>query len=183
MRLNAKQLRKRRPKGEELKGVRRTPIYIVLDDVMDTYNVGAIFRLADAVAVREVILCGKTEYPPNSRIHKAAVGTEEWVPWQYTEDAVAALAELRKENTGLKVVVVEQDARATPVSDMILEVSDLNPVAVVVGHETEGVKRKVLETADVIAEIPMYGINKSLNVVVATAIAVYKILEKGSYGN
>src|SRR3989344_5284040 len=112
MKLNAKQLRVTRPTEDELARIERKPIYLVLDNVLDTYNIGSIFRLADAVAAREVILCGGSETPPSSRIHKAAVGTETWVPWRYAPTAVKALAELKIKNEKLKIVVLEQDERA-----------------------------------------------------------------------
>src|SRR3990167_5113861 len=82
-RLDAKQLRVSEPTEADLKKIVRRPLYIVCDNVLDTYNIGSIFRLADAVAAREVYLCGGSETPPNSRIAKAAVGCEKWVAWRY----------------------------------------------------------------------------------------------------
>ncbi len=180
MKLDAKQLRVSRPSEEELVTIQRNPIYIVLDNVLDTYNIGSIFRLADAVAAKELILCGGTETPPSSRIHKAAVGTEEWVPWQYAADAATAISKLKILNPKLKIIAVEQDKRAVSLSNLDIRISDLQPVAVVVGHETEGVSRQALEMADVIVEIGMWGVNKSLNVHVSAAIVVYEILR--AYG-
>lgn len=177
MKLNAKQLRVTRPTEEELAKIQRKPIYLVLDNVLDTYNIGSIFRLADAVAAMEVILCGGTERPPSSRIHKAAVGTEEWVPWQYFANAQTAISNLKTLNSKLKIVAIEQDKRSVGISNLDIRISDLQPVAVVVGHETEGVSKEVLDMADVIVEIPMFGINRSLNVHVATAVVVYKLIE------
>ncbi len=174
MKLNAKQLRITKPSEEELVKIERKPIYIVLDNVMDTYNIGSIFRLADAVAAKGLILCGGTEAPPSSRIHKAAVGTEEWVPWRYVPEASDEIKRLKSE--GVKIVAVEQDERAIPVRELKVDL----PVAIVVGHETEGVSRQALEMADVIVEIPMWGVNKSLNVHVSAAIVVYEILR--AYG-
>ena len=177
MKLNAKQLRVRRPTEEELAKIERKPMYLVLDNVLDTYNIGSLFRLADAVAAREVILCGGTERPPSSRIHKAAVGTETWVPWKYEPDAVSALASLKSQIPSLKIIAVEQDSRAIQLSAISHKLLAGWPVAIVVGHETEGIYEEVLDMAGVIVEIPMYGINKSLNVHVAAAAVVYKILE------
>src|SRR3989344_6916666 len=97
---------------EELARIERKPIYIVLDNVLDTYNVGSLFRLADAVTVKEVILCGGTERPPSSRIHKAAVGTETWVPWRYFDKSLEALKSLKLEHENIKIIAVEQDPRA-----------------------------------------------------------------------
>jgi len=175
MKLDAKQLRMTKPTDEDLANIVRKPIYIVLDNVLDTYNIGSIFRLADAVAATEIILCGGSETPPSSRIHKAAVGTEEWVKWQYSDTAVSAISKLKTLNPKLKVIAVEQDSRAISLSDLDIRISDLQPVAVVVGHETSGVSKEALDLVDVIVEIPMFGVNKSLNVVVSTGIALYKI--------
>src|SRR3989344_3580281 len=127
MKLNAKQLRVTRPTEEELAKIQRKPIYLVLDNVLDTYNIGSIFRLADAVAAKEVILCGGTERPPSSRIHKAAVGTETWVPWRYETSAQIALERLKIQDSKLKIIAVEQDQRAVNLSDLVVEM----PVAII----------------------------------------------------
>lgn len=173
MKLDAKQLRVTNPSDDQLANIIRKPIYIVLDNVLDTYNIGSIFRLADAVAATEVILCGGSETPPSSRIHKAAVGTETWVPWRYEPSAAVALASLKSQIPSLKIIAVEQDLRAVSLSELA---PMTGPVALVVGHETEGVSRAVLDLADQIVEIPMWGVNKSLNVVVSTGIVLYKVL-------
>ena len=173
VKLNAKQLRAAKPSDEELARIERKPIYIVLDNVLDTYNIGSIFRLADAVAAKEIILCGGTERPPSSRIHKAAVGTEEWVPWRYVPKADEEIKRLRDE--GVKIIAVEQSEKSITLSDLPLNLRGRR-IALVVGHETEGVSQEVLDIADVIVEIPMWGVNKSLNVVVSTGIVLYKLL-------
>jgi tRNA G18 (ribose-2'-O)-methylase SpoU len=157
----------------------RRPIYIVLDNVLDTYNIGSIFRLADAVAAGGIILCGGSETPPSSRIHKAAVGTEEWVPWQYSKTAAQFLNEFRKKNVECRIIAVEQDPRAVAYNSPLhpsLASREGKPIAIVVGHETEGVSKEVLELADVIVEIPMYGVNKSLNVHVSLAVVIYGLI-------
>jgi tRNA G18 (ribose-2'-O)-methylase SpoU len=176
MKLNAKQLRVRRPAGEQEK-IKRKRMWIILDNVMDTYNIGAIFRLADAVAAKEVILCAGTETPPSTRIHKSAVGTESWVAWRYFQSALEAVLSLKAQMANLKIIAIEQDARAINLSRLLYRIPEDQPIAVVVGHETEGVSQEVLNLADVIVEIPMWGVNKSLNVVVSLGIVVYKIME------
>ncbi len=184
MKLNAKQLRVAKPSAGELAKIERKPIYIVLDNVLDTYNIGSIFRLADAVAAKEIILCGGSETPPSSRIHKAAVGTETWVPWRYFSKTLEALKLLKEENKELKIIAVEQDPRAVSLAHLTPtplqnfgEGNERSEVALVVGHETEGVSKEVLDMADVIVEIPMWGVNKSLNVVVSTGIVLYREME------
>lgn len=171
--LGAKELRKTRPTSETFSTIKRNPIYLVLDRVLDTYNIGSIFRLADAIAAEKVYICGDTEYPPSSRIHKAAVGTEEWVPWEKIEKTGDIITKLKKK--GVQIVAVEQDARAIAYS--LLPTVITFPVAIVVGHETDGVSKEVLDAADVIVELPMFGVNKSFNVWGSAAIISYKVLE------
>lgn len=171
--LNAKELRK----GEEGKGkegIKKQEIYIVLDNVLDTYNVGSIFRLADAVAARKVYLCGGTEIPPNPRIKKASINTTQWVDWEYAESAVSAIKKLKSQDKNLQVVAVEQSTKSVPFDTF----EYTQPICLVVGNETAGVSKKVIEIADGIVEIPMFGVNKSLNVMVSLGIVLYKVIEK-----
>src|SRR3989338_899232 len=112
MKLGAKELRVIDPTKSDLAKIKRREIYIILDNILDTYNTGSIFRLADAVAAKCVYLCGKTQTPPYHRISKAAVGTEKWVPWQHSPSAKAAIENLKLKVENLKVVAIEQDQRA-----------------------------------------------------------------------
>ncbi|MCH7640838.1 hypothetical protein IID22_01380 [Patescibacteria group bacterium] len=180
--LNAKELRKSEPTSKELKKIKRNPIYLVLDEILDTYNVGSLFRLADAIAAEKMYLCGKMEYPPNSRIHKAAVGTETWVPWTAKSSTFKAVRELKK--NGVQIIAVEQHKKAISYTDLGKKLKSLQHsrrrrlyVAIVVGHETKGIDEKVLKEADVIVELPMHGINKSFNVWGSATVVAYKVLE------
>lgn len=174
--LNAKQLRKTKPTNGNDEYIVHNSLYLVLDNVLDTYNIGSLFRLADAAAVKEIILCGDTETPPSSRIHKAAVGTEEWVKWRYFPTAIKAVEQLKREYPGSITIAIEQDPRAKMYVDMHIMLDDDLPAIVVVGHETSGVSKNVLDIADEIVEIPMFGVNKSLNVHVAASIILYKLI-------
>src|SRR3990172_3504676 len=109
IKLNAKELRTTVPTEEQIKSVKKNPIYIILDNVLDTYNVGSIFRLADAVAAEKVILCGETLTPPNSRIKKASINTWQWVNWEYKKTAKEAVEDLRRRNKDMNIIAVEQD--------------------------------------------------------------------------
>lgn len=171
--LGAKALRKTRPTAETFATIKRNPIYLVLDSVIDTYNIGSLFRLGDAIAAEKVYICGETEYPPASRIHKAAVGTEEWVPWVRYNSAPDAIKELKSQ--GVQIIAVEQDPRSKPYS--LLPGALSFPCAIVVGNETEGISKEVLDLADVIVELPMFGVNKSFNVWGSAAVVGYLVLE------
>lgn len=178
MKLGAKELRVTKPTEEQLAALKRNPVWIVLDNVLDTYNIGSIYRLADAVGAAGVVLCGQSETPPSSRIHRAAVGTEEWVHWEYFPTASEAISSLRNRIPGLFVIAVEQAGRAVSLPALRHQVDDTHPVAVVVGHETDGVSEQTMEAADVVVEIPMWGVNKSLNVHVSASVVVYWVLMK-----
>lgn len=169
MKLNAEQLRKSEPTEADLKKIKRRKIYIICDNILDTYNIGAIFRLADAVAASGVYLCGNCETPPYHRIAKAAVGTEKWVPWRYFKKTEDSINFLRKEFSDIKIVAIEQGEGSVD----FRKASYTEPIAFVVGHETAGVSAKVLEMCDEVVEIPMYGVNISLNVMVSLAIILF----------
>ncbi len=176
MKLNAKELRISKPPEELRKIIKKNPIYIIVDNVLDTYNIGAIFRLADAVAAEKVILCGGSETPPHTRIKKASINTTEWVSWSYAPTAVEALQEIKNQKSNLKIIAIEQDRKSVKYDSIDYDF----PLALVVGHETDGVSKEVLEIADYIAEIPMWGVNKSLNVMVSLGIVLFKAMEKYS---
>ncbi len=173
IKLGATELRKTTSSAEEKANIKRNPVYIVLDNVLDTYNIGAIFRLADAVAATGVYLCGLTETPPNSRIKKASINTTEWVRWKHASTAVEALREIKSQIPSIKIYVVEQDARSVRYD----KVEYIFPIALVVGHETSGVTKEVLDMADKIVEIPMWGVNKSLNVMVSLGIVLFEAMK------
>jgi len=174
LKLKAQELRTTVPNPEDLKKIKKNPIYIVLDNVMDTYNIGSIFRLADAVAAQKVILCGETETPPHTRIKKASINTTEWVSWEYTETAVSAISNLKSQISNIQIVAVEQGTKSVQYD----KVDYTFPVALVVGHETHGVSKSALQMCDKIVEIPMWGVNVSLNVVVSLGIVLFRVMEK-----
>lgn len=173
IKLGAAALRTTLSSEEERRKIKKNPVYIVLDNVMDTYNIGAIFRLADAVAAKKVYLCGQTETPPNTRIKKASINTTEWVEWEYVASASEAISNLKFQISNIQVVAVEQDKKSVPFD----KAEYVFPIALVVGHETHGVSKEVLALADQIVELPMFGINISLNVMVSLGIVLYKAIE------
>ncbi len=171
VKMNAKQLRSLQYKVSSTKTKKRD-IYIILDNVLDTYNVGSVFRLADAAGVKKIYLCGGTETPPNHRIKKASINTTEVVEWEYTSTAVEAISRVKSQEFRVKVIAIEQ----APGSIQYDKFDYQLPLALVVGHETEGVLTETLEACDAVVELPMYGLNISLNVMVSLGIVLYKVL-------
>lgn len=173
-RLKPIQLRTSQPTQEELDSIKRQEIYIILDDVLDTYNTGSIFRLADAVCAKKIFLCGRTETPPNTRIKKASINTWQWVPWEYTETTIEAITKLKSEVSDIQIVAVEQDKGSVDFKNFDYKL----PIALVVGNETDGCSEETLKNCDAIVELPMFGFNTSLNVMVTLGIVLYKVVEK-----
>lgn len=174
LRLGSKELRISDPTKDELAKIKRRDIYFILDEVWDTYNIGGIFRLADAVGVKKIYICGDSETPPNHRIKKASINTTEWVTWEYAESAKKAIEKLRKEEPTVKVIAVEQDKKSVDYKI----INEQLPLAFVAGNETSGCSKETLDACDYIAEIPMWGVNKSMNVIISLGIVSFGILDK-----
>ncbi len=170
-RLSYEELCQQRLSLAELRHVPRHPIIIVLDNIRSLYNVGSIFRTADAVRAQELILCGYTPTPPRPEIEKTALGATESVPWRFQPSAVEAVLELR--HRGIRVFAVELTDQSRPYDSLTPE--DF-PAAFVFGNEIVGIQPAVLQQCDAALAIPMYGTKHSLNVAVAAGIVLYEAL-------
>jgi tRNA G18 (ribose-2'-O)-methylase SpoU len=174
MKLNSHQLRQSRVGDSQKKqqSLPRNPLVLVLDNVLDTYNIGSFFRLADAFGVQKIYLCGPCVTPPNIKIHRASIGTWKWIPWQHYPDTQDCLSDLKKQS--YQLIASEQNKK----SQHYRKINYSFPVALIAGSETNGISPDILKMVDKIAEIPMYGINISLNVLVATSIIGSEILHQ-----
>ena len=203
MKLNARQLRDVKEEGisDKLQSIKRRPMYFILENIYDTYNIGGLFRLADALAIEKMYICGESEIPPNSKIKKASIGTYKVVPWEYKKSAEEAIEELRSDvilasdrreraqnlnndsgvaslprmtGKSIQIIAVEQHPTSIPYT----KANCSTPVALILGNETYGITEETLKQANQIVEIPMWGINKSLNVIVSAAIVSYFVASK-----
>lgn len=150
-------------------------IYLILDNIRSMENVGSIFRTADAAGVKKIFLCGITPKPPRKEIDKAALGAVDFVEWEYCEDVKSEISKLKTKR--INIIALEQDERSIPyylIHDICYK---LHEIALVVGNEINGVSKEVLDLADQIIEIPMHGKKNSLNVTVATGIALFQIIK------
>lgn len=147
----------------------KLPLCVVLNNIRSLHNVGAIFRTADGVGVEKIWLCGITGYPPQEGIAKTALGAQDHVPWEYREDVLGLLKELKQE--GYQVVLLEQ-MQGSLAHDAF---KPQGPVCLVVGNEVSGVNSQLQFLCDAAIEIEMNGIKNSLNVAVAFGIAAYQL--------
>jgi len=151
---------------EEFKSAPKTPLVIVLDNVRSALNVGSTFRTADAFALEKIYLCGITATPPHREILKTAIGASETVDWEYQQETIQAIENLRE--AGYRIFAVEQTTES-----ISLEALDIQPdskCALVFGNEVGGVSEAVLEQVDACVEVPQFGTKHSLNVAVCVGI-------------
>jgi len=153
--------------GSDGWATRRLPIEALLDDVRSLWNVGSMFRSADACAVARLLLCGITGTPPRREIAKTALGADEVVAWTYHADAAEALDDAIAR--GLTPVALESTPRAVALAEIVWPARTL----LVVGNEVDGVSPRLLDRCGLYAAIPMRGAKESLNVAVAFGIAAY----------
>lgn len=144
----------------------------VLDSIRSLHNVGSIFRTADAAGIGKLFLCGMTGVPPRQEIRKAALGAEETVLWEYFKQTGDALAQLKKE--GYFILALENTSTSTDYRRAAYQF----PLALVVGHEYNGISPDILARCDAIVSLPMRGIKISLNVAVAFGVAAYEIANR-----
>ncbi|MBO5804973.1 MAG: RNA methyltransferase [Bacteroidales bacterium] len=159
---------------EEYKRARKLPVTVVLDNVRSQHNIGSAFRTSDAFLVEKVVLCGICAVPPTPEIHKSALGAEFSVEWDYRDDAVQAVSELR--DAGYTLIGVEQTENSTSLED--LKVEDGKRYALVFGNEVKGVNQQVIDMCDECLEIPQWGTKHSLNVSVSAGVVLWEFCKK-----
>lgn len=159
---------------EDFKQSEKTPIIIILDDVRSLHNIGSVFRTADAFLIEKIILCGITATPPNKEIHKTALGATETIAWEYDENVLKVIENLKKE--GVTVFAIEQVERAVFLQDF--EVEKNKKYALVFGNEVYGVSQDAVALCDGSIEIPQLGTKHSLNISVSAGIVVWDLFKK-----
>lgn len=164
----------------------KNEVVVVLDNVRSMHNVGAILRSCDVFGVTRLLCCGITPYPKiendtrlphiakraTEQIAKASLGAERTIPVNHYESTADAVQSLRK--AGYKIVAVEQAANSVSLE----ELDQNTKVALIFGHEVDGVDPVVINVADTIAEIAQFGEKESLNVAASAAIALHHFATK-----
>ena len=164
--------RQLRRQEERLRGgagaaVDRLPLVAVIDNVRSLWNVGSMFRTADACGVVRMYLAGITGTPPRAEIAKTALGAERAVAWEYRAEAADAVRDAR--DAGFVPVALETGPGASCLTTFRWP----RKVCIVVGNEVAGLAPAVAELCDARVQIPMRGVKESLNVAVAFGIATF----------
>jgi len=150
---------------------------LILDNLRSVENTASIFRTADGFGVSKIILIGTTPTPVDrfgrkrADFGKVSLGAEDSMNWEHQKDIGEAIEELRSQN--LKIISLEQRPKARK---LISGHKEQELFALIVGNEVNGVSKEALEASDEIVEIDMLGRKESLNVSVATGVALFVLL-------
>jgi len=151
----------------------KLPVIVVLDNIRSCHNIGSVFRTADALLIKKIILCGITATPPNKEIHKTALDAEKVVEWEYIEDTLDALALLKSMN--YRVFAVEQVENSILLPEFIPAPGE--KIALIFGNEVKGVRQEVINQCHGAIEIPQYGTKHSFNISVSAGIVLWELTQ------
>ena len=157
---------------DEFKEAKKFPVVVILENIRSAYNVGSVFRTADAFLIDFIFITGYTAKPPHKEISKTALGAQDSVAWKYFATTKDAIEHLKKDD--YKVYAVEQVTDSVSlenISDFSLE-----RIAFIFGNEVTGVDQQVISLCDGCVEIPQYGMKHSLNISVAAGIVLWEVV-------
>jgi len=174
MALSKPELRSEKTNRKDFPSKQRNPVRLVLDGVTQHYNIGAILRLADALLLEQVIVCGTPVNIRNRKLVQAARGTQGWVPWAECESAEIAVRRAVAE--GYQIALAELTEHSIPPE----EFQPKFPVCLVLGSEKSGVSADVASMAEAAIAVPMRGMANSMNVATAAAIILYQLIHQSA---
>jgi len=143
--------------------------YLIVHNIRSLYNIGTMFRTADALGVDQLFLTGYSGVPPRKEITKVALGAEESVVWKHYKNPAYIVEKLKAR--GVKIVALETGTGAIN----YLDFKPKFPLALIVGNEVQGISKNLMSKADHIVSLPMLGIKESLNVGVSLGAIGYYI--------
>ena len=158
-------------------------IVLILHNIRSLHNVGSIFRTADGAGVNKIYLTGYTPSPYDffnklrKDFDKTALGAEKFVEWKKQKNIATLIKKLKKE----KYFIVSPEQSSISVSyDQFTSIyrsklKSYQGIVLIVGNEVRGLSPAILKKSDAIIEIPMHGKKESLNVSVATGIALFEL--------
>jgi len=159
-------------------------LIVIANNIRSAHNIGALFRMCDGLGVEKLFLVGISPYPAyaedkrlphlskkiTNQINKTALGAENTVKWSYFDNLAEVVSNLK--NMNYEVLALEQDKNSV----LISKYHPNTKMALIVGNEVKGLEPSELKLADTIIELPMSGSKESHNVVTASAITAYHLL-------
>lgn len=151
-----------------------TPLVVILDEVEDPQNVGSIIRSAYAGGVHGIVIPKLRSCDINETVIKVSSGSAFNIPIAKVNNLKHAISFFKEKNLWIIGLTHKTDT-------LIYELDLRQPLAIIAGNEGRGIKKTILEKCDFFAKIPMKGKIDSLNVSVATAIAIFETLRQRYY--
>jgi 23S rRNA (guanosine2251-2'-O)-methyltransferase len=156
---------------DEFRQSEKLPVIVVLENIRSAYNVGSVFRTADAFLLQSIYICGYTAHPPHKEIKKTALGAEDTVDWKYFKNIREAIGELKK--NGFEIYAVEQAENSTKLQAASFK---QEKIAVIFGNEVTGVEQSTIEQTNGCIEIPQLGMKHSLNIATAAGVVLWELI-------
>lgn len=164
---------------ERAKNLKKNNIHIVLDNVVDAYNVGSAFRIADSINASTVWICGSDiVHPTDKQVQKSSMNTSQFVNWKLVSDTKQIF---REKGLFIALEKLQEDSefriKLTDCKNINNICEELNtPIFVIVGSERFGISKEVLAQVNTIVELPMFGVNTSMNVINALTVLCYSLV-------
>ena len=162
---------------DEFRRAEKIPVIALLENVRSAYNVGSVFRTADAFLIEAVYISGYTAKPPHKEISKTALGAQDSVEWIYFENTKMAIEQLKQNQ--YSIFAVEQVANSISLEK--LSELNLDKIAFIFGNEVSGVEQETISLCDGCIEIPQFGMKHSLNISVAAGIVLWEAVKSKSF--
>lgn len=143
----------------------------VIDGVVDTTNIGAIFRSAAALGIDAVLLTPSSCDPLNRRAVRVSMGSVFLLPWTWLEAPISSLRTL-----GFRTAAMALSDHSVPIDHPSLK--DEPRLAIVLGTEGDGLSTQVIQETDYVVRIPMWHEVDSLNVAAASAVAFWELRKR-----
>ncbi|MBI2451266.1 MAG: TrmH family RNA methyltransferase [Parcubacteria group bacterium] len=147
----------------------KNQIFVIAHNIRSAFNIGSIFRISDAAGINKIYLGGFSPSLPNEKITKVSLGAENYIPFESCRSSSRLIKRLK--NEGVKIVALENNLKK---GINYLKFKPKYPLVLILGHEVKGLPKSILDLADKIIYLPMYGQKESLNVATAFGIAVYE---------
>jgi tRNA G18 (ribose-2'-O)-methylase SpoU len=165
--------------SDTAKETRQTfPLILLLDNVRSAFNVGSLFRTADAAGCSRVVTTGITPHPGGSgaeKLTKSALGADRMVPSCHFDNTLQAIESLKEKLPDYKLIGMETTELSAVYSDYKYPKEGM---VLILGNEVTGVDTEIIPLIDALVEIPMFGAKNSLNVAACAPVVLFEALRQ-----
>ena len=150
------------------------PVVLVCDGVQSPANIGSLFRICDALGVEKIVFCNASINFSSTRLLRTARNTHKIVDYSISNNCIEEIESIQQK--GYKLIALEITDKSIPVEDLSIEKGE--KIALIIGNEKHGISEEALALIPTSIHINMFGKNSSMNVVQATSIGLYSLINK-----